>query len=306
MRVAGIGQCSLDYLAIIDSYPWVNTKKEVLEWNEQGGGPVATALVTLSRLGIECTFHGIVGDDYAAQKIKQSLIDERIDVKGLVKRENASSQLAFIATEEGTAKRTIFWKRPSGEALKEEELGTDFLGGINFLLLDGLMNDVSLYAAKKAKSMSIPVMLDAGRARPGMIEIAKLCDYVVASEEFSRDLGWFLDSEFLLSVKEKLGVKLLTVTLGERGSITVSKDWVIRIPAFEVKAVDTTGAGDVFHGGYIYGLLNGWDIKNTVIFAAALAAMKCTKLGGRAGIPKLNDVFNFLKARGYTPLQKGI
>jgi sulfofructose kinase len=299
MRVAGIGQCSLDYLAIIDGYPRANTKKEVLEWNEQGGGPVATALVTLSRLGIPCTFHGIIGDDCAGQKIRQSLIDERIDVTGLVKRKNAGSQLAFIAIEKRTGERTIFWKRPSGGDLKEEDLGTDFLSSIDFLLLDGLMKDASLHAVNNAKSINIPVMLDAGRNRPGMIEIAQLCDYVVASEEFSRDIGWSLDPESLLSVKEDLGVKLLTVTLGERGSITASKDQVIQIPAFEVKAVDTTGAGDVFHGGYIYGLLNGWDIKNTVIFASALAAMKCTKVGGRGGIPKLNEALTFLKAKGY-------
>jgi sulfofructose kinase len=304
MIVAGIGQCSLDHLAVIDIYPQVDTKKEVLEWFEQGGGPVATALAALSRLGIPCRFCGVTGDDYAGEKIKQSLIDEGVDVKRLVTREKANSQLAFIAIEKETAKRTIFWKRPSGEALKEEEPGADFLEGVSFLLLDGLMKDVSLYVAKKANALNIPVMLDAGRGRPGMLEIARLSDYLVASEEFANDNGWHLNSEVLQKEKEKLGLKSLTVTMGERGSITVSNSEFLQIPAFTVKAVDTTGAGDVFHGGYIYGILQGWDIRDTIIFASALAAMKCKKIGGRTGIPELSEVIEFLKKQGYAVPQK--
>jgi sulfofructose kinase len=304
MIVTGIGQCSLDYLAIIDIYPQVDTKKEVLEWFEQGGGPVATALVALSRLGIPCRFYGVTGDDYAGEKIKQSLIDEGIDVNGLIARGKANSQLAFIAIEKGTAKRTIFWKRPSGETLREEDLGADFLEGVSFLLMDGLMKDVSLYATQKANALNIPVMLDAGRARPGMLEIARLSDYLVASEEFANDLGWHLNSEVLQKEKEKLGLRSLTVTMGERGSITVSNSKFLQIPAFTVKAVDTTGAGDVFHGGYIYGILQGWDIRDTIIFASALAAMKCKKMGGRTGIPELSDVIEFLKEQGHAVPQK--
>jgi len=300
MLVAGIGQCSLDYLAVVDIFPQVDTKNEVLEWYEQGGGPVATALVALSRLGIPCKFYGIIGDDYAGKAIEQSLIKEGIDVSHLIKRETAISQLAFIVIEKGTAKRTIFWKRPSGKPLHQKKLRDDFLKRNDFLLLDGLMKDVSLYAAKKAKALNIPVMLDAGKVRPGMLEIARLSDYVVASEEFAKDLGWDIDAKVLQKEKEKLRVKVLTITLGERGSITISNDQVFQIPAFMVRTVDTTGAGDVFHGGYIYGLLQGWDIKDTVIFASALAAIKCTKIGGRAGIPQLSEVIEFLKEKGHT------
>jgi len=299
MTISGLGQCSLDYLAVVDIYPEVDTKKEVLEWHEQGGGPVATALVALSRLGIPCRFYGVIGDDYAGEKIKLSLINESIDVSGIVKRQRSSSQVAFIVIEEGTAKRTIFWRRPSGETLRAEELGADFLNGSDFLLLDGLMEDVSLYAAERARTLAIPVMLDAGRARPGLLEVARLSDYVVASEEFANDLGWDLTQETLRREKEKLGIRVLTITFGERGSITLSDDQVIQVPAFTVEAVDTTGAGDVFHGGYIYGLLQRWDLKDTITFASALAAMKCTKTGGRAGIPQLNEVMEFLVKKGY-------
>ena len=298
MLVTGLGQCSLDYLSLVDVYPQVDTKKEVLEWHEQGGGPVATALVALSRLGVSCRFYGMTGDDEAGGKIRQSLADEGLDVQGLVKRRESASQLAFIAVEKSTAKRTIFWRRPSGKVLQPDELGKDFLLGSNFLLLDGLMMDASFAAVKKAKEMHVPVMLDAGSARPGILELARLCDYVVASEVFAEGLGWELMPESLLKEYVSLGVTALTVTHGEGGSITVSDDRIIRMPAFTVEAVDTTGAGDVFHAGYIYGLLQEWDLERVVRFASALAAMKCLQMGGRKGIPCLADVMQFLRKQG--------
>lgn len=297
--VTGLGQCSLDYLAVVDAYPSVDTKKEVNEWHEQGGGPVATALVALSRLGISCRFYGIIGSDDAGEKIRQSLINEGIDVGGIIERQGTTSQVAFITIERRTARRTIFWRRPSGEPFRQEELGEDFLKGSDFLLLDGLMESISFYAAERARALKIPVMLDAGRVRPSMLEIARISDYVVASQELARDLRWDLSHNTLQREREKLRCRALTITSGAQGSITASKNKVFHVPAFKVEAVDTTGAGDVFHGGYIYGLLQGWDLKDTVTFASALAAMKCTKIGGRSGIPRLSEVMEFLAGKGH-------
>ena len=298
MNVTGIGQCSYDHLAVVDSFPDVDTKKEVLLLEDQGGGPVATALVTLSRLGLRCRFHGITGDDGEGEKIRQSLDDENIDVAGLLKRPGASSQIAFIVIEQQTGKRTIFWKRPSGAALRPDELDERFLDNTAFLLLDGLMKDVSLYAAREAKKRNIPVMLDAGRVREGMLDIARHCDYVVASEEFAKELGWKDDPEAFREALQGLKLGRTTITLGARGSITFADNKIIKVPAFAVDTVDTTGAGDVFHGGYIFGLLQKWNLLDTVRFASAVAAMKCTKLGGRTGIPKINEVRSFLNERG--------
>jgi len=302
MIVTGLGQCSLDYLAEIDSFPENNTKKEVLSWEVQSGGPVATAMVTLSRLGIGCRFHGVVGDDEAGKKIIESLISEKIDVKGMLKRKKSSSQQAFIAIERGSGKRTIFWQRPTGREIAYDELGNDFLRYSNFLHLDGLMGDVSLLAAQEARRMGVPVMLDAGRMRPGMYDLAQICDYVVASEDFAKDLGWNGDYKSLRNTLTLSGNGIITVTLGDRGSVTCIDDETVAIPAFEINVRDTTGAGDVFHGGYIYGLLQGWKIVDTIIFASAMAAMKCEKIGGRTGIPDLKAVQGFLRDRGYPNL----
>ncbi len=298
MVVTGIGQCCWDFLAMVDSYPPSDSKEEVLKWEEQGGGPVATALVALSRLGMECRFHGVIGDDGVGELVLGSLVNEGIDCQGVVVRPGTTSQRAFIVIEKGNANRTIFWQRPTGEPLSPAELPDDYLDNSRFLLLDGLMADVSLAAARGASRHGIPVMLDAGRRRPGMAELARLCDYVVAGEQFAFDLGWDGKDESFASVASSIGAPVVTVTCGVRGSLTWTGRGVIRQPAFPVPVVDTTGAGDVFHGGYVYGLLQGWELPSVLMFASAMAALKCARLGGRSGIPGLPQVLNFLRERG--------
>ena len=122
------------------------------------------------------------------RKISESLRSENININGLVIRPQSNSQVAFIAVEKERGRRTIFWKRPSSWPLSPDELPDDFLDNADFLLVDGLMAEASIYAARKAKEKNIPVMLDAGRVREGMIELARLCDYVVSSEEFAKEL----------------------------------------------------------------------------------------------------------------------
>ncbi len=298
MKVVGIGQCSLDHLFIVDSFPERNTKQEIAEWTIAGGGPVATALVSLSRLGIDCNYYGIVGNDKAGKKIIDSLQTENINTSGVIKRPDSLSQVAFIAIDTQRGERTIFWQRPSGNPLVPQELSDNFLDKMNFLLIDGLMAEISNYAAKEARKRKIPVMLDAGSVREGMIELAHLCDYVVCSEEFARE---FTESEDTFDAEKAImhmtsfGTKATTITLGEKGSITFCGDELFHTPAFNVDIVDTTGAGDVFHGGYIYGLLQNWNIQLVVRFASAFAALKCRKIGGRAGIPGLEEVESFMK-----------
>ncbi|UCG79433.1 MAG: sugar kinase [Nitrospirota bacterium] len=299
MHVTGIGQCSWDYLSVVDSYPQADTKKEVIRHDEQGGGPVATALVTLSKLGVPCSFIGIVGDDEIGDKITRSLGQENIDLSRLIKRPDSSSQVAHIIIGENNSTRTIFWKRPSGTPIDPDEIDPKQFEVTGFLLLDGLMKDASLRAARIARDRGIPVMLDAGKVREGMIELAKVSDYIVGSEEFARDIGWNDNPETFKQHILNLGFGITTITLGNRGSITFADNRILEIPAFTVKAIDTTGAGDVFHGGYIFGLLSGWNIKDIVTFASAVAAIKCESLGGRSGIPDLDQAYKFLRNRNY-------
>ncbi len=298
MQVSGIGQCCWDTLAVVEAYPAADGKQETLVWEEQGGGPVATALVSLVRLGVPCRFHGIVGDDDAGDKIRRAFVEEGVDTSGLVTRQGAFSQTAFVVVEKGSGRRTVFWRRSSGEELRPAELGGVWLDECRFLLLDCLMAEVSLDAARQAKTRGIPVMLDAGRLRPGMLETAWECEYLVASEHFARELGWDGVPEHFTGQAERLGAPVVTVTLGERGSVTWAHGDIIRVPAFPVPVADTTGAGDVFHGGYIYGLLQGWELRESITFASAMASLKCTRVGGRVGIPTLPEVVRFMADHG--------
>lgn len=295
MRVFGLGQCSLDYIAVVSKYPQEDTKEEALELTIQGGGPVATALVSLSRLGVKTTFAGMVSDDPAGVEIIKGLRTEGVDTRGLRIKKGGSSQTAFIIVSP-RGLRTIIWRRPDVPELDPKDVKASLIKGADFILLDGLMMKASLKAAAVAKRFNIPVMLDAGRPREGMIELAGLSDYIVCSEEFAKGLK-LTPKETLLKLSS-LGPKAATVTLGKKGSITRSDGKTFVQDAFKVNAVDTTGAGDVFHGGYIWGLLNGWDIKRTVKFASAFAALKCLKPGGRGGIPPLRRTLDFLKKSG--------
>jgi len=302
MNVIGIGMCAHDCLVEVARYPKADEKVEVVSWDEQGGGPVATALATLSKLGVSCSFHGIAGDDTEGNRIRQAFRAAGVDASGLRTRPSSRSHFSFIVVEKGTGRRTIFWRRPSGRELTRRELGHAFLRGADFLLLDGLMKDVSLYAAKKARAAGVPVMLDAGRVREGMVEIARHCDYLVGSETFAREMG--LDKVGFRKKILSLGVKAATFTLGGRGSFTLTKDDCFETPAFKVKVVDTTGAGDVFHGAYVYGLLQKWELRKVVEFASAVAAIKCTKVGGRKGIPTYRQVSAFMRSRHGAPGQR--
>lgn len=293
--VTGIGQCCWDCLAMVASYPPADSKQELLSWDEQGGGPVATALVTLARLGMECRFAGIVGNDALGGKIEASLADEGIDSSGLIRRPNAVSQQAFIVIEQGTASRTIFWQRPTGVPLLPEELPADFLNGADMLLLDGLLLDASRAAAKEARDKRVPIMLDAGRLRPGIVELAGLCDYVIAGEQLFVDLGWDGSRDTFIHQAKQLGASVVGVTRGTRGSLTWDGATLIETPAFPVVAVDTTGAGDVFHGALAFGIVTGQPLTEALQFASATAALTCRAIGGRRGIPTLAEVLAFIE-----------
>jgi ribokinase len=132
-----------------------------------------------------------------------------------------------------------------------------------------------------------------------MLEIAGLCDYLVAAEQFALDLGWDGKPENFLSTARKLTAPVVTITLGRQGSVTFREGEILTVPAFSVDSVDTTGAGDVFHGGYLFGILRGLDLPDTIRFASAVAALKCTRIGGRTGIPRLAEVLHFLAEKGF-------
>ncbi len=288
-QVFGIGQCCIDYIARIDSYPPPDIKYEFQELVIQGGGPVATALVALARWGVTCAFTGVIGDDNFGNMIAKSLTDEGVNTNGLLIRRGFESQFAFILAEPGVGRRTIFWRRPTSPTPKPEELNYNMIQNSTVLHTDGLFPEASIAACKYAKEAGKKIVVDAGSLREGMLDLARLSDYFIASEKFAKQFVGDQDVHKACYQLSELGPNLVSVTLGAKGYIMIENSKIIKKPAYKVKAVDTTGCGDIFHAGFIYGLIKGWDNHKSLDFAAWAAAKSSLKLGGREGIPSIED-----------------
>ncbi|MHC5039689.1 MAG: carbohydrate kinase family protein [Planctomycetota bacterium] len=287
--VFGLGQCALDYLGKIEAYPPPDAKCEFTGMVVQGGGPVATALVALSRWGIPCTFAGVLGYDGFGTLIRATLEEEGVDTRGLLVRDGASSQFAFIVAEPD-GRRTIFWQRPTGPPPWPGELDLSLLQRVKVLHTDGMFPEASLAAAAEAKKAGVRVSVDAGSMREGMLDLARSSDFFIASSAFARTL---LDGEddplAACRTLAALGPDLVAVTRGEAGYVAILDGRVIDRPAYPVEAVDTTGCGDVFHAGFLFGMLSGWEGEKSLDFGAWAASRVALQLGGRAGIPAPSD-----------------
>jgi ribokinase len=291
MDVYGLGQCSLDVIARIPAWPHPDSKCEFRDMVIQGGGPVATALAALSRWGLACHFAGVTGDDDFGGRIAAFLRDEGVDASGLVPRPGHRSQYAFIAVEPG-GRRTIFWQRPTGMALGPSELRLEILRACRVLHTDGLFPEASLAAASEARAAGVLVSVDAGTLREGMLELARTSDCFVASETFARALTGGDDPLGACRMILERGAPIAGVTLGARGYAAMFGGRTIVKPACAVAAVDTTGCGDVFHAGLAYGLVRGWEPERCFDLAAWAAAQVATRMGGRAGIPSRQALYD--------------
>jgi ribokinase len=292
--VLGIGYTALDYLGLVPHLPREDTKLEVRDFTIQGGGPTATAMVTLRRLGLAAAYVGKVGDDGFGARMLEELRAEHVDVGSVVVEPGASSQFAFIMVDEATAARTILWTRGTVSRLAPGEVDLDLVDSARALFIDDLEPEAALAAAARARLAKIPVLIDAGSLREGVRELLPLCDYIIASEHFAEQISGGPNLGRAIETLLEFRPKAAAVTLGARGCLACAEGRFIEVPGFEVRAVDTTGAGDVFHAAYLFGVLQGWDAFRCCVFSNAVAALKCRKLGGRAGIPSFAEAVEFI------------
>jgi ribokinase len=296
-EVVGLGYTATDYLAIVPHLPELDTKLEVECLSIQGGGPVATALVAVRRLGSRPHYIGKVGDDEFGSFMVEELEKEGVDVTNVVVEPGATSQFAFIMVDAAHGHRTIVWTRGTVTRLRRGEAGLGALDGCDCLLLDDLETEAGIEAAVKARRLGVPIVLDAGSLREGVEELVPLCDYIVGSSQFGRQYAGSDDPlSAAITIHERTG-RVAVITAGDRGSFCASAGGRFDRKGFNVRAVDTTGAGDVFHGAFAIGILKGWELPRVLEFSNAVAAMKCTKLGGRPGIPTLGQALEFLRAK---------
>ncbi len=296
--VVGLGQACVDLLGKVPGHPEEDTKTELLELEMQCGGPASTAMVTLARLGARAAFLGSVGEDAFGRRIRAELESEGVDVAGLQSTPGRTSQLAFIAVSRGTGRRTVYWHRGTAPPLDAGEVDLSRHAGARILHLDGLMIEASIEAAVQAHERRMIVVLDAGTLRPGSLELIPHVDVLIASERFAEPLtGGAGGPEAAVRALQERCPGRVVVTLGEKGSLACDGRGFVRQPAFSVEVEDTTGAGDVYHGAYVYGLLQGWDTTRCMRFASAAAAMNCTRPGARGGIPDRAALDAFLRRR---------
>jgi sulfofructose kinase len=295
--VVGLGQACVDYLGKIPFYPHEDTKLELMELGMRCGGPASTALVTLSRLGISTAFLGSVSDDPFGVEIVRHLRSERVDISGLKITPGHTSQFAFIAVTSENGHRTIFWHRGSVPHLMAVDVDMDPFASARILHVDGLMEEACIEAAMQARKAGMTVVMDAGTMREGTRKLIPLVDFLIASETFGDPLaGPEASKERILEELQGLGPRRVVITLGAKGSIGFDGREIIRQKAFEVRARDTTGAGDVYHGAYIYGMLRDWDMGKCMRFASAAAALRCTGAETPGAVPNLDSVLGFMKS----------
>jgi len=303
--VVGLGYCAVDYLGIVPRYPEIDVKIELLDFVKQGGGIIATAMAAVGRLGGRASYIGKVGDDEFDKFIIEELKKDCVDTCQVIVQPGGSSQFAFVVIDQATGKRTIFWTS-SGLMLEPEEVRREDVIAGKVLQVDAHHCRAAIRAADWANEAGVPVVMDAGSLREGSEELTERTDFLIASALFARELIGEDDPEKAARLIFTGKRKLSAVTLGEKGCVYVTDEGAFRQSAFEVEVVDTTGAGDVFHGAFSFGLAKGWPYREIVEFASAVAAIKCTKLGGRTGIPTLPQAVEFLCARSASGFWKSL
>lgn len=301
--VVGIGLACLDVLIRLKDMPTWESGGRISAFRFDGGGPVGTAIVAVQRLGVEAGYVGTAGTDRVAELKMSFLTEYGVDVSRVVRREGPEGQVVIVYVDEETGERTFAGLQGLGMAmLAPEELDRDYILSADYLHLDGFHYEAALQAAKWMKAAGKTVVYDghkttADSVPPQVREMISLVDVLICGEGFGYALSGKRDLYEAGEAILGMGPRIVVQTEGARGSYTVSKEERFHTPAFPVDVVDTTGAGDVFHGAYIVGLHHGWGLQQVAQFATAVSAIKCTGLGGRGPIPSFDQVMAFLAER---------
>ena len=293
--IIGVTNPVMDFNALIDKIPTSGGFSQLQDYSWQGGGNVCTAIVAAARLGAKCGIAGIVGDDAFGQFCIDDFKLHNIDVSHIIKDKESNTPFGICLAERETMARSFIAKSRIKRQLNSTELDKKYIATAKYIHL-GNMGEPQVQAAIWAREAGVTVVDDAGYFDTNTDEHTNLIDVFIGSENYYK--GLFQDSNYEKNCKtiQKRGPKIVIFTLGIRGCVGIAGDKYFTVPAFRNTPVfDTTGAGDVFHGAFILGLLQGWDAEKTARFSSAVSAIKCTRLGGRAGIPDYNTVQKFLK-----------
>jgi sulfofructose kinase len=289
--VAGIGLNATDTLIIVPHFPAYAGKAPFTKEILSPGGQVASAMVTCARLGLRTKYIGTIGDDERGRVQLESLRLCGIDLSELQVRKGCANQSAYIIIDESTGERTVFWSRPDSLRLEADSIRPESILDARLLHIDAHDTEAVARAAEIARSAGIPVTLDIDTVYKGAGRVLAAADYLIASSEFPGNWTGERDPlKALERLQQEYGMKVAAMTLGAHGAIALCGGRYHYSPAFVVNCVDTTGAGDVFHGAFCYALLQQMPLSDALQFSNAMAALNCTGIGARGHIGTLEEV----------------
>jgi len=292
----GIGYCTVDLFFHIPSAPNFGKRVRASDYLRQAGGMAATSMVALARLGASVGFVGKIGDDEDGAYIRDEFVREGVDVSGLIEVPDTLSRVALVIVNDKTGERGFSARRDTCPPLEAPEVDANVIASAKVLLVDDA-TDVTVQAALWARETGTKVVLDGTWFRGRIEDLLPLVDVPVVSAEFLKTWKPNLSPEMAVQELRDLANGVAVVTLGAKGCLSATNEGVFRYSAFDVNVVDTTGAGDAYHGGFVYGLLHEWSVHECVRFASAVAALNCGALGGRTALPSLDTVNGFLSLR---------
>lgn len=293
--VTGIGLNATDTIILVDRFPAYAGKEAYREEILSPGGQVATAMAACARLGLRTAYVGAVGDDERGRIQMDSLRGCGLHIDDVIVRAGCPNQSAYIIVDRATGERTVFWRHPECLRMRPEELRPEAVTSSRLLHVDCCDTALAARAAAIARAASIPVTADLDTVYPGLDRVLPNVDYLIASSEFPGHWTGEQDPfRALERIQNEYGMRVAAMTLGSAGALALCGGQFVYAPAFAVDCVDTTGAGDVFHGAFCYAVLQEMTIEVALEFSCAMAALNCTALGARGHIAGAPEIRRFM------------
>jgi sulfofructose kinase len=294
----GFGLNAVDHLIVVPRYPEFDTKVRLSDHQFSAGGQTATAMVALQRLGMSTAYAGRFGDDEEGRFGLASLQSEGVDTEFAEVIAGARNQIAFIIIDEGSGERTIIWDRDERLAYSVDAAPSELALRGRVLHIDAHDPPACARLAAKAREGGTIVSADIDNIYDGLLELLPIIDILISSRDFPHRLVGIADERAaLVELKARYGCAIVGTTKGAEGALLYCNGKFIESAAFSVpgRCEDTTGAGDAFHAGFLFGLLRGEDVEACLTVANAVAALKCRKMGARSGLPTLDELQMFLR-----------
>lgn len=291
--LVGVGLNATDTLIPLKGFPVRGSKVEFRSANVLPGGQVATTVVACQHWGMRGRYIGKLGDDSAAKLHCEAFDDAGVETRLITVADCASRQSLILVDGEG--ERTVLWRRDERLDLQPADLNREWIVDARALHVDGYDTATATLAASWAREAGIPVIADLDELYPGVDGLLENIDYLIVSRDFPCRLMEEPDLEKALQqMQRRYGCLLTAATLGQDGVLAWDGKQLHHTPAYRVPVADTTGAGDIFHAGFIYGLLQGWPLERQLDFACAAAALNCMAVGARGGIRTLDEIENLM------------